>query len=260
MRVKELPTKNGILGKVMKKVLQIHIDTPCSENWNNFPKTVSDFTVTGHCASCSKNVIDFTSWSDERIKEYFEQRPTNICGRLKKSQMKEYVIQPDTTPRSNRFLTVLLSVWLLLFARHTDAQTIIVEPPEREVLFSAKRATITAPQNAEHVIRGSVWFSEDNSPGAGVNVIQKGTDNGTVVDEDGSFLLPLKKPGSSETLVFAYIGFETKEMTIPQQDYEKEVKTVMMEADVYLGGMTVCYRTISPRRWWGSLKRVFRRY
>lgn len=246
-----------ILGKVMKKVIKINIDTPCSENWNNFPKTVSDFTLTGHCASCSKNVIDFTSWSDERIKEYFEQRPTNVCGRLKNSQMKEYVIQPDTKPRSHRVLTVLLSVWLLLFARNADAQTISIEPPEREVLFPSRPVTIIAPQDAEHIIRGSVWFSEDNSPGIGVNVMQKGTDNGTVTDENGSFILPLLNPGSSETLVFSFIGFQCKEVSIAKQDYEREVKDVSMEM-TFTGGIS--YSTISPRRWWWSLKGLFRRY
>jgi hypothetical protein len=237
--------------------IQINIDRPCSENWNNFPKTVSDFTLTGHCASCSKNVIDFTTWSDERIKEYFEQRPTNVCGRLKKSQMKEYVIQPNTKPRSNRFLTVLLSLWLLLFARNTDAQTIVIEPPEREVLFPRRPATTIAPQDAEYVIRGSVQFSEDNSPGAGTNVVQKGTDNGTVADENGSFVLPLLNPGPSETLVFSFIGFQSKEVPIAKQDYAREVKDVSLEMD-FTGGIS--YNIISPRRWWWSLKGLFRRY
>ncbi|MCB0494455.1 MAG: carboxypeptidase-like regulatory domain-containing protein [Cyclobacteriaceae bacterium] len=241
----------------MKKVLQINIDTPCSENWNNFPKTISDFTLTGHCASCSKNVIDFTTWSDERIKEYFEQRPTNICGRLKSSQLKEYIIHPNNKPRSNRFLTVLLSVWLLLFARNSDAQTIIIDPPEREVLFPSTPVTTTAPPNAEHVIRGSVLFSEDNQPGAGTNVVQKGTDNGTVADENGSFVLPLLNPGPSETLVFSFIGFQSKEVPIAKQDYAREVKDVILEMD-FTGGIS--YNFISPRRWWWSLKGLFRRY
>lgn len=47
-----------------EKNFQIAVPKPCHENWESFTKTSKG----GFCASCNKEVIDFTSWSDERLK------------------------------------------------------------------------------------------------------------------------------------------------------------------------------------------------
>ncbi|WP_276372697.1 hypothetical protein [Chryseolinea sp. H1M3-3] len=46
----------------MKKIIQIAVPKPCHEKWSSFTKTTNG----GFCGSCQKEVIDFTSWSDER--------------------------------------------------------------------------------------------------------------------------------------------------------------------------------------------------
>lgn len=61
----------------------------------------------------------------------------------------------------------------------------------------------------ERVVTGKVTSAEDGSALPGVNVIVKGTGDGTVTDASGAFVL---KVPANETLVFSFIGFETQEL------------------------------------------------
>jgi TonB-linked SusC/RagA family outer membrane protein len=67
----------------------------------------------------------------------------------------------------------------------------------------------------ERTISGKVRSPEDGSALPGVNVVLKGTTNGTVTDTDGNYKLTV--PGAGGTLVFSFIGFTTKEVDIGNQ-------------------------------------------
>jgi len=64
----------------------------------------------------------------------------------------------------------------------------------------------------ERVISGKVTSVEDGSPLPGVNVVLKGTTNGTVTDTDGNF--KLNTPASGGVLVISFIGLQTQEVEI----------------------------------------------
>lgn len=53
--------------------------------------------------------------------------------------------------------------------------------------------------------------STSGDPLIGVNVVEKGTTNGTVTDMDGNFSLRVEK---GKTLVFSYIGFLSQENVV----------------------------------------------
>mgnify|MGYP003671210375 CR=1 FL=1 len=78
---------------------------------------------------------------------------------------------------------------------------------------------------AQERITGTV-AGADGIPLPGVNVLQKGTKKGAVTDFDGKFSM-LLAPGK-KTLVFSYIGFETKEVAIGN----KTNMTVTLAEDV----------------------------
>ncbi|MDD2246952.1 MAG: TonB-dependent receptor [Proteiniphilum sp.] len=78
---------------------------------------------------------------------------------------------------------------------------------------------------AQTNIRGTVTDA-GNTPMIGVNVVEKGTLNGTVTDINGNFSLNLVSPGS--VLVFSYVGYITQEITIG----ERRQFTVVMEEDL----------------------------
>jgi iron complex outermembrane receptor protein len=63
-------------------------------------------------------------------------------------------------------------------------------------------------------VSGKVTSSDDGSGLPGVNILEKGTGNGTVTDSDGNFKITV---GSNATLVFSFVGFSTQEITVGQQ-------------------------------------------
>jgi TonB-dependent SusC/RagA subfamily outer membrane receptor len=67
----------------------------------------------------------------------------------------------------------------------------------------------------ERVVSGKVTSSEDGSTLPGVNVVLKGTTNGTVTDVDGNYRLTVPATGGS--LVFSFIGLQTQEVAIGER-------------------------------------------
>jgi len=61
-------------------------------------------------------------------------------------------------------------------------------------------------------ISGKVTSVQEGTPIPGVNVVVKGTTNGTTTDSDGKFALDVDQ--SARTLVFSFIGFATQETDI----------------------------------------------
>src|SRR5688500_16414183 len=53
-------------------------------------------------------------------------------------------------------------------------------------------------------VNGKVTSADDGSGIPGVNVLEKGTSNGTVTDSNGSYSISI---ASSSTLVFSFVGY-----------------------------------------------------
>ncbi|MEO0331231.1 MAG: carboxypeptidase-like regulatory domain-containing protein, partial [Bacteroidota bacterium] len=67
---------------------------------------------------------------------------------------------------------------------------------------------------AQEVIEGKV-VDENSEPIPGVNVLVKGTDQGTITDISGQYRL--NAPEGSEVLLFSYVGYETQEVAINER-------------------------------------------
>src|SRR5688500_5728048 len=78
----------------------------------------------------------------------------------------------------------------------------------------------------ERTITGKVASAEDGTPLPGVNVVVKGTTNGTVTDAEGNFSLSI--PNSGASLVFSFIGLQTQEVLVG----ERSVVDVTLSLDV----------------------------
>ena len=74
-------------------------------------------------------------------------------------------------------------------------------------------------------VNGQVISADENETLVGVNVIEKGTGNGTVTDIDGNYSLEVNE---GATLVFSYVGYERKEVPVGDQS----VIDVVLEQDV----------------------------
>lgn len=74
--------------------------------------------------------------------------------------------------------------------------------------------TMAFAANAQTTVSGTV-LDEAGVPMLGVNVIEKGTTNGTNTDFDGNYTLSVS--GNNAVLVFSYLGFQTREVSVSGQ-------------------------------------------
>ncbi|MBT1698878.1 SusC/RagA family TonB-linked outer membrane protein [Fulvivirgaceae bacterium PWU4] len=78
----------------------------------------------------------------------------------------------------------------------------------------------------DRTVSGRVTDGSDGSPLPGVNVVLKGTNNGTVTDQDGRYSLSV--PASANALIFSFIGLVTQEVSLDG----RQVVDVSMQSDV----------------------------
>lgn len=62
----------------------------------------------------------------------------------------------------------------------------------------------------QNTVSGNIT-DQNGDPLAGVNIVEKGTSNGTTTDFDGNYIITV---GEDATLVFSYIGFSTQEVGV----------------------------------------------
>jgi hypothetical protein len=62
--------------------MTVSIPNPCHENWEQMSPTKNG----KHCQSCAKNVIDFTSFTQEEIEQFLKNNP-HACGRFYNHQI-----------------------------------------------------------------------------------------------------------------------------------------------------------------------------
>src|SRR5258706_8056494 len=67
---------------------------------------------------------------------------------------------------------------------------------------------------AQQTVTGKVISSDDQTTIPGVNIVEKGTSNGTVSDADGNYRINV---GSNATLVFTFVGYASQEISVGQQ-------------------------------------------
>lgn len=107
---------------------------------------------------------------------------------------------------------------------------------DRYVLISKKKeqnaAIISQPQQVRQMIQGTV-VDENNEPLIGVNVIEKGTNNGITTDIDGKFTL---RVGENAVLQISYIGYVTQMIPVKNQS---DFKVILIENYQELEGVVI---------------------
>jgi hypothetical protein len=241
----------------MKDNIQISVPNPCHEKWSSFSKTSNG----SFCASCQKEVIDFTSWSDERIKSYFKNLTGNTCGYFREDQLKIYSCnRPGHSGIS--WIAFVFGFLLLFSSRPVSAQTSIKQTTEEyepvetnENIQKAKSANVT--------IIGTVTSRETGEVMPGVKVRLKGTWNETLTDANGKFALDLPNKDSGQLIVFLFDGFKTIEylhnVTRPGREIavdmtRHELENIQHVLGGKLGGVVVQSRyepkEIARDMWW----------
>lgn len=102
---------------------------------------------------------------------------------------------------------------------------------------------------AQELVTGTVT-DENGEPLIGVNIVEKGTTNGTITDVNGNYRISVEK---GSTLVFSYVGYVTQEVVVESNRLNVTMKedTGMLDEVVVVG-----YGTQSKRNISGSVSNV----
>ena len=103
---------------------QINIPEPCHENWNKMSRTSKG----KFCASCKKEVIDFTRLSKPVIQQKLKDSD-NLCGRFTNNQLQVEYSEQNHSP--SFFWKIALAIGISTLIPTTEVA------PESQVIPSA---------------------------------------------------------------------------------------------------------------------------
>jgi hypothetical protein len=108
-----------------RQAIHIALTNPCDQRWE-------DMTPNGNgrfCTHCQTTVIDFTTWTDHQLYEYFASHKGRTCGQFLRTQLNR-PIQIPYQPNSRLYrMTIAMGLTLLftqtpqLYAQATPMQT-----------------------------------------------------------------------------------------------------------------------------------------
>jgi hypothetical protein len=145
-------------------MFKIAIPKPCHEDWNAMTPNQQG----RYCNACAKSVTDFTTMSDEAIKDFFlAKKDEKVCGRFKNEQLSRIVIDlPENIlyidmPLWKKFLVACLIVFSSsLFSCDTTINGKQVD--EQQVSKTLER--VSHNKNTNHDIYvGGLSFTIDSS-------------------------------------------------------------------------------------------------
>jgi hypothetical protein len=82
----------------------------------------------------------------------------------------------------------------------------------KKVMLALFAAMASLSTMAQYTVSGKITSGEDQSTLPGVNILVKGTTNGTISDAEGNF--SVTAGSANDVLVFSFVGFLTQEVGI----------------------------------------------
>ena len=186
---------------------KLNIPEPCHEDWQKMSPTQKG----KFCASCQKEVIDFTKLSATEIARK-TKNATHLCGRFTTTQLEQEYISNSQSSLSRLGIALglgsIIAVAQPSFAQEEKTAKVKVD---NENDSHYKESTQATTQQDSITIRGTVT-DDEGLPLPGVNVLQKNTSNSAQTNFDGDFSIEIfEEDFENEVfLEFTYIGFETK--------------------------------------------------
>lgn len=213
----------------MAKYLQIHIDTPCHQNWEDMQSS----PVGNFCNSCQKNVIDFTGMTDSQLIAYFKNKPAGVCGKFYTDQLEKPIEVPvKKIPWLKYFFQISLPA--LLFSYKANAQRLVKKYKE-PLQLTEKKVCKTLPLASDIIVSGKITGKAGESV-AFASVMIKGAKEGVAADSNGLFTLKLT--GEQRFLEITAAGYEKKLVTITNSQTDIKLNIGLSE-NINLATVTV---------------------
>ncbi len=181
--------------------LKVSIPEPCHENWDKMTTSAKG----KFCASCSKEVTDFTDYSDGQIVDFFTRNKGNVCGRFSQKQLNKSM-PIHLPPQASNFRTASLVLSGLLASGAAIGQDPLPASPTQHVTKGdvvVDQAYLT--DSPLHRIQGKI-LDINNEKAISFPIIKvKGLDHLTYGDVEGNFTLELEEKFLNEEVLFLEI-------------------------------------------------------
>ncbi len=119
------------------------------------------------------------------------------------------------------------------------------------ILFDSTISQAKRPAYQGNTVTGKITSSEDNSALPGVNIVEKGTTNGTISDLDGKYSLNVSE---NATLIISYVGYVGMETSLNGRsviDFSMEPDVTSLSEVVVIG-----YGTIAKKDFTGAVSQL----
>lgn len=129
-----------------------------------------------------------------------------------------------------KILDELLRPYRIKYKVHEKSATITLKKqagdPKAELATGSLEHLVVADPSQMALITGTVTDANTEQPMAGVNIIEKGTTNGTATDAEGKYTLRTQQENAA--LLFSFIGYKTREVAVG----ERSVIDISLEEDL----------------------------
>ncbi len=238
--------------------VNLSIKNPCSERFSSFSKTNDG----GFCQSCKKNVVDFTSMSDQEILSYFNTKKNGTCGLFLESQLKTYQILENkktskiATAFAPHFFNLSLLSLLSFNSAFSQEKKVVNEIVKIDSQNQASTQDSTKT-NKKISVEGIV--TDEKGPLPGANVYLKNTSIGVQSDLDGRFKFPIPLK-SNDILVVSFIGYKNQEVLMKdnKNNDKLEIEIKLKYSDsIMLGEVSTDKVYTSKKTFFQKLKSIF---
>jgi len=260
----------------MSKKIQLSIADPCHENWDDMTQAEKG----RFCASCQKQVIDFTNMSDPQMAAFFKKPSTgSVCGRFYDDQLdRDIEIPRKRIPWVRYFFQFALPAFLvsmkataqgnIIVKRASDQgskpacsatvspvapviRTTLIGDTEVAPIQKQERHALPVPADLPLIrktdlasINGRV-IDENDKPVSYATVIIKETKIGVMADSAGFF--KIENPASPEeiTLQVSSAGFDAKEIPVKNQSINSNDLLIRLTSRVMDELVVVSYQNFT---------------
>lgn len=220
---------------------EITIAEPCTQNWDEMEKGAGF----NFCTACSKNVIDFSGYTNAQIIQTLANASSSVCGRLSKTQLNQLNYYLTIVPATNRNWMKYLGV--LAIGASILVQDANAAPIRESVEMVKSKNDHQLNKPDEPVILrtfyGYMFLKNNTVPMAGLKLRLKGTNITAVTDKNGRYEFKI-----DDNLYWKYnelvaegseyiVAFKLDNKTVKQKDYYPYKAT-----DVILGKISVSYK------------------
>ncbi len=228
----------------MKKIeLKVSIPDPCHENWNEMTSTQKG----AFCKVCTKEVIDFTSESDEEIVKHF-QKNENVCGRFRAPQLDRKLVV--NRKKRNHWLSYVASFLLPMTLLSQEAKRATKNTPKiiqtntytsLNIGSLHKQEKITPKIKTDSLTVSGIVTDDTGLPLPRATVEIKNNNKGTTTDFDGKYKINLKR---NDILIISYVGYESSEIKVTKNKHDVQLEAGILGDVVVVGGCMATSRWI----------------